>query len=244
MDRAVELFERVLDALGDRSWIDPEGGGTRRRLYVRDAEHPEWLLPVPLLEHAWLANIGQMSLGTFVNSGAVNPSDAPDDWKPGDPPWWPQDAEPDILPQNQNMHEGSLKIAEGTGHVEIKYDDRGVRFESCWSSGGHNFSYARHFNVKPWVIDPLARPPTPKPFSLACRPEIDLRGHSIDQMVEWVLKLMPGRLLPHRVLLPLRRAVGLDRGAVLQTRSVAERRKGRMARVPGDFQGRQARVWL
>ena len=73
MDRAVELFDRVVEHLGDRGWIDPEGGGTRRRLYVRDADHADWLLPIPLLEHAWIAGIGQMSLGTFVNSGAVNP---------------------------------------------------------------------------------------------------------------------------------------------------------------------------
>lgn len=210
MDRAVELFDRVLARLGERAWIDPEGGGTRRRLYVRAPEDPDWLLPVPLLEHAWIAGIGQMSLGTFVNAGAVNPEDAPDDWKPGDPPWWPQDAEPDILPQNANMRGGSLKIAEGTGHVEIKYDDRGVRSESCWSSGGDNFSYARSFNVRPWVIDPLARPPTPMPFSLACRPELDLRGHTVEQMVEWVLELRPERLLPHRVLLPLPTPGGVE----------------------------------
>ena len=203
MDRAVALFERVHDRLGERAWIDPEGGGTRRRLYLRDAEHPDWLLPIPLLEHAWVAGLGQVSLGTFVNSGAVNPEDAPEGWEPGDEPWWPQDAEPDILPQNADMCGGSLKIAEGTGHVEIKYDDRGLRSESCWSAGGDTFSYARSFNVRPWVIDPLARPPTPMPFSLACRPELDLRGHSVEQMIEWVLELRPERLLPHRVLLPL-----------------------------------------
>ena len=203
MDRAVALFERVRDRLGERAWIDPEGGSTRRRVYLRDAAHAEWLLPIPLLEHAWIAGLGQVSLGSFINSAAVNPEDAPEGWQPGDEPWWPQDPEPDILPQNANMRGGSLKIAEGTGHVEIKYDDRGLRSEACWSSGGDRFCYARSFNVRPWVIDPLARPPTPLPFSLACRPELDVRGHSVEQMVEWVLELRPERLLPHRVLLPL-----------------------------------------
>lgn len=235
MDRAVELFDRVVDHLGDRGWIDPEGGGTRRRLYVRDADHADWLLPIPLLEHAWLAGIGQMSLGTFVNSGAVNPEDAPEDWKPGDAPWWPQDAEPDILPQNPNMHGGSLKLAEGTGYVEIEYDDRGVRARACWSSGGDTFWYARAFNTRPWVIDPLARPPTLMPFSLACRPELDVNGHSIDQMVEWVLDLRPERLLPHRILLPLPTPGGVE-GAWTRAQW-ALREAAFDGRLPNDAEG-------
>ncbi len=219
MDRAVSLFDRVVEHLSERGWIDPEGGATRRRLYLRTEEHPDWLLPVPLLEHAWIAGIGQMSLGTFVNSGAVNPEDAPEDWKPGDDPWWPEDEEPDIFPRNANMHGGSLKIAEGTGHVEIKFDDRGLRSESCWSACGDTFWYARAFNTRPWVIDPLARPPTPMPFSLACRPELDVNGHSVDQMVELVLALKPERLLPHRVLLPLPTPGGVE-GAWLRAQWV------------------------
>lgn len=235
MDRAAALFDRVVEALGGRAWIDPEGGGTRHRLYVRDAEHPEWLLPVPLLEHAWLAGIGQMTLGTFVNSGAVKPEDAPEGWEPGDPPWWPVDAEPDILPQNRDMQGGSLKIAEGTGHVEIKYDDRGLRSESCWSSGGDSFWYARAFNTRPWVIDPFARPPTPRPFSLACRPELDIRGHSLDQLVGWVLELRPETLLPHRVLLPLPTPGGVE-GAWGRARG-ALREAADDGRLPDDARG-------
>lgn len=235
MDLAVELFDRVVDHLGEGAWIDPEGGGTRRRLYVRDREHPEWLLPVPLLEHAWVAGIGQMSLGTFVNSGAVNPEDAPEGWKPGDEPWWPRDAAPDILPQNPNMHGGSIKIAEGSGYVEIKYDDRGVRSESCWSAGGDTFWYARAFNTRPWVIDPLARPPTPMPFSLACRPDLDINGHPIDQLVDWVLELRPERLLPHRVLLPLPAPGGVE-GAWLRAQWVL-REAAFDGRIGEDAQG-------
>jgi hypothetical protein len=203
MDRAVELFDRVVAHLGERAWIDPEGGETRRRCYLRDREDPDWLLPVPLLEHAWIAGIGQMVIGTFVNSGAVTAEDAPQGWTPGDEPFWPLDPTLDILPQSPNMQGGSLKIAEGTGSVEIEYDDRGVRASASWSACGDIFWYGRAFNTRPWVIDPLARPPTPMPFSLACRPELDINGHTVDQMVAWVIELEPERLLPHRVLLPL-----------------------------------------
>ena len=203
MDRAVSLFEAVHEALGDRAWIDPEGGGTRRRLYLRDRRHRDWLLPVPLLEHAWVPDLGRHTVATFVNSNAVAPEDAPEDWKPGDPPWWPQEIEPDILPQNEHMRGGSLKIAEGTGYVELKYDDRGYRSESVWSRGGDTFWHARAFNTRRWMIDPLSRPPTPLPFSMALRPELDLAGHSVEELTGWVLELEPERLLPHRVLAPL-----------------------------------------
>lgn len=203
MDRAVALFERALERLGERAWIDPEGGETRRRLYLRDAEHPAWLLPTPLLEHAWLAGIGEVSLGGFINSGAVNPVDAPDDWKPGDPDWAPRLPDPDILPQNEDMRGGSLKISDGPGYAEVRYDDRGLRAETCWSEGGDTFHYARYYNVRPWAIDPLSRPPTPMPFALALRPELKVGGNSVDELLQWVMELQPEARQPHRVLLPL-----------------------------------------
>lgn len=203
MDRAVAVFDGAVQHLGEMAWIDPEGGDVRRRLYVRDPSRPAWLVPVPLLEHAWIAGIGQVTFGAFINRGAVNPEDAPEDWQPGDAPWWPTDLEPDVLPQGPDMRGGSLRIAEGPAYVEIRYDDRGVRSEATWSAGGDTFWYARGFNTRPWVLDPLARPPTPRPLALACRPELSLQGHTVDELLGWVLELDPAKALPHRVLLPL-----------------------------------------
>ena len=45
MDHALRLFDAVVARVGERGWIDPEGGEQRRRLLVRDPEHPDWLVP-------------------------------------------------------------------------------------------------------------------------------------------------------------------------------------------------------
>ena len=210
MDRAIELLDRVLDALGERAWIDPEGGETRRQVFVHDTAHPEWLVPVALIEHSWIAGLGEMSMGTFINEGAVRPADAPDDWKPGDPSWFEHDREPDIIPQGPLMRGGSVKLAEGPASVDIRYDDRGVRATSHWSSGGDNFTYARYFNVRPYVVDTLARPPTPLPFPIVCRADLDEGGHTVERFAEMILELDPARAVPHRVLLPLPTPGGVE----------------------------------
>ncbi|MFZ5480646.1 MAG: hypothetical protein ACOZNI_28040 [Myxococcota bacterium] len=209
MNHAARLFDLVVETLGARAWIDPEGGEIRRRLYLRDPERPDWIVPVPLLEHAWIAGIGQWKGPVMYNPGGLKPEDEPDDWKPGDPPYWEKDPEPDIVPTGPLMRGGELHIRAGHASVEIRYDDRGLRCEAVWSAGD-TFTYGRYWTTRPFVVDPLSRPPTPTPLPLLCRADLDRKGQAIERLAEMVLEMEPARAVPHRMLFPLPMPAGVS----------------------------------
>jgi len=122
MHDAIGLFDAVVEALGERGWLDPEGGEQRRLLLVRDPEDREWVVPTALFEHCWAGTRGEHQLGpVMVNPDAVLPVDAPDDYQPGDPWFRERDPEPEVFPQGPEMRAGDLQLAEGPRHWRVKY---------------------------------------------------------------------------------------------------------------------------
>ena len=203
MVQAVQLFDAVAELLGDRAWLDPEGGADRRRLLLRDPEHPEWLVPTALLEHCWSGVRGEHQVGpTILNPNAVLPVDAPDDWQPGDPWYRPDDPEPQLLPDSPNMRAGDLQLAEGPALWRVKYDDRGVSFEYLVTPGDP-FTAARYDTVRPYAVDSLARPPQLPPISLLCRADLDPAGHDLSTLATMVTGMDPASAERARVRLPL-----------------------------------------
>ncbi len=209
MHHALRLFDAVLEQLGDRGWVDPEGGQQRRRLHVRDPEHPDWIVPGPLLEHCWAGVRGEMTGPVFFNADAVIPADAPEDWKPGDPWFGERDPEPALYPRGPDMRAGDLQIAEGPLHIRVKYDDQGLKFQTLLSSTD-SFSWARYQGVKPYVIDPLSRPPTLPPLPILSRSDLDPAGHDAAALGQMVAELRPQDRVAARVQLPLPIPGGAD----------------------------------
>ena len=203
MKDALAVFERTAEFLGERAWLDPEGGEHRRTLVRRDVEHPEWLIPKPLLVHRWLSGIGTATVGGFVNKGfALMPADAPEGWTWDDEPFWEIDQRPEVFPSGPDMRGGELEIAEGGSYWAIKYDDRGVWKETTMSSAD-SFWWVRYGRIRPWVIDPLARPPTQRPLSLFLREDLELEGMSVEGLASRIAELDPSWAVPARVRLPL-----------------------------------------
>ncbi len=203
MHDALRLFDAVVDALGDRGWLDPEGGEQRRRLLVRDAEHTEWVVPTALVEHCWAGTRGEHQLGpVMINPDAVLPIDAPDDYKPGDPWFRERDPEPEVYPHGPDMRAGDLQLSEGPRHWRVKYDDRGLKYEYLVTAGD-SFTWIRYDTVRPYAHDPLARPPDVPPISLLCRPDLDPRGHGTEALAHMVAEMDPGGEVLARVRLPL-----------------------------------------
>ena len=202
MHHALRLFEAVVEHLGERAWLDPEGGDQRQRLLLRDVEHSDWLVPVPLVEHCWSGARGEHSLGTFINPNAVIPADAPEGWKPGDPWYGEVDPEPEVYPEGPDMRAGEFAIAEGPAYFRVCYDDRGLKGETQ-SSATDNYTFARYDALRPYTVDPLARPPTAAPLSLLCRDDLDPEGHTIADLAEMICTMEPVARVPARVRLPL-----------------------------------------
>ncbi len=231
MHHALELFDAVVQLVGDRGWLDPEGGEQRRRLLVRDPEHPDWLVPGPLLEHCWSGVRGELRGPSFINPNAVRPADAPDGWKPGDPWYGEQDPEPALYPRGPDMRAGDIQIAAGPLTLRVKFDERGLELESVTSSTDP-FSWARYHAVKPFVVDPLARPPTQPPLPILSRDDLDPAGHDPATLAQMVADLRPEDRVAARVYLPLPIPGGAD-GA--STRALwAMREACWSGDVPGD----------
>ncbi len=201
MDHAVRVFDSAVALLGARAWIDPEGGEHRRRLYVRDVTRPEWLVAQSLMEHAWTSGVSAVHAMTMVNSDPVTPADAPSGWKFGDPWFESVDRKPDIVPRGKSMRAGRLAIQCGPTNIELSYDERGVFRESC-STAGDMFTIARYDGVRPFAIDPTARPPHLAPIAILCRDDLAEEGVSIDAFARMVLDLDIGTI-PARVRLPV-----------------------------------------
>lgn len=230
MRAARTLFDAIAQRLGEGAWEEPAGDG-RRCLLVRDPGDPAWVVPFPLL--TWTAEDGgeRRTVASFVNPGAPRAADAPDDWKPGDPPYWEVEPEPRIFPRGPDMHAGRLRISEGPTFHEWVFDGRGLKSETI-GSGGDSFEWIRYGNERPFALDPLARPPTLHPFPLLVHPDLTPDGIPPDRLVEAVANLRPGDRCTPRVRLPLPLPGGAE-GAWLRASS-ALRRALWEERIPAD----------
>ena len=203
-ERAARCYERTVRLLGAEGWQDPDEVGGRRSLHRRDPEGSDWLVSFPLLRLTPLGpqGDGRHTMGVFVNKAAVIPSDAPPGWTHDDPPYWSSDPPPDILPEGPWARAGRIEFHEGERHLEISYDDRGARCESV-ASGGDSYWNSRHWNARPYAVDPLSRPPGDPPFSMLLRPDLRERGHAPGRIAAMAVELFDRELDPVRVRLPL-----------------------------------------
>lgn len=214
MHQALETFDATAALLGDRGWIDPVGGDTFRILHVRDGE---WLVVKPLLLVAFVP--------TSVTAMMFRVAD----------PVLPEGGErpaakilPDIMPRGPGMRSGSIRIAEGTRSLEVSYDDTGRFRESC-GSASDPWVPLRHPD-RPHVIDPSARPPTPRPLGLFLRADLDRSGARPDALARMIVALDAGGLCPARVRIPAPLPGGAE-GA--WSRALAALRRRAWAGIPG-----------
>ncbi len=156
MQRAARLFDAVVERLADRGFLDPSFAmfECERHLYLSDAVRPSWFAATSFLEHR------------FVNRGelVVVGLDAPTA-----PPTTPPD--PDIVPTGPFMRAGKVVLREGPAYVSVEYSDRGLR-SSGVHAGGDTFLFGYRPDSSPFVVAPLARPPTLAPHSTLCRQDV------------------------------------------------------------------------
>lgn len=100
---------------------------------------------------------------------------------------------PDIVPRTR-MRAGSIQIKEGHRSFESTYDDEGKHKENVVSPADP-WIPLRH-RQRRHVIDPLARPPTPRPISLMLGDNLDPNGVRPDALAPMILALerSPGRV--------------------------------------------------
>ncbi|MEZ4394216.1 MAG: hypothetical protein R3A48_24350 [Polyangiales bacterium] len=190
MDHAARVFEAAMRLLGESVWTDPEGGADRRRVHRVDAEDRRWLFPQPSLEHAWGGGTGASKGGLFRNTAFPPPVDAPPGWTYDDPPFDPGDPRPQVAPRGASMRAGSLAIRQGPARFEIVYDAEGL-IEECRTSGSDFYTSALYDGVRPFAIDPQARPPTTPPVSALTDPRLVAEGVSVETLAQMLADMEP-----------------------------------------------------
>jgi len=110
------LFDAVADLLGAAAWHETKNRGAIRRLFKRDDNAPQFVVPWPLLE-----------LNTAERFGVVT------DWIPmGDAPP-PLPPKPTPAPRLRGIGPGEIRLLDGPEHIEIVYGDTGAKVETCRS---------------------------------------------------------------------------------------------------------------
>lgn len=222
MRHAIALANALNRALGERGWDDPSTIAPSRRIHLRDTHDPTWLVPQPLLEIRRVAERREAAIATIQTGPDLPPEDQPDDWKRGDPLWYPSARPPDIAPSGPDMFGGDLVLREGPTTFEVRYDNRGIR---CGGSirGGDVFWAARAPGRMPLAIDDSDRPPAARPMKLLCRDDLEdeMSAATLAEMLldtdqperirlrVWLPVAMPGgaELVPNAALGGLRRAL-------------------------------------
>lgn len=186
LGHAVDLYEAVCDALGEQAFHDPDGGEVVRKIYPRDAEG--WLVPHCPIELSFAGR------GVFpvevLGGGEPVPPRAPE--------------VPRIMPK-RFVRPGHIRLDDGEGSFEIAYNAHGVKFETS-SAGG--LVDSRTWEDLPYRIDPQARPPTRRPLSILCEPDLVPEGVDLSTLCGWVAALDHGARVPARVWLPVPRPGG------------------------------------
>jgi hypothetical protein len=205
MHHATRVFEQTCELLGERAWVDPVGGAGRRLLYASDPDHPAWRIPAPIVEL-----VLQESSGTTVSpairvrgpADELVPVDAPEGWKPDDPPYLPTDPRPEVYPRSPDMRGGTFTVREGDAYYETAYGEDGLRRENT-ISGGDGYDAYRYGNVAPYRLDLQSRPPTLRPVSVLLRADLDPSGHSTHDFARMLTESEAPARVVGRLLLPL-----------------------------------------
>lgn len=108
---------------------------------------------------------------------------------------------------------GRLILSDGIGRFEVGYDDRGLKYETV--SGGSGVIDSPAAEDLPYRIDPRAVPPTPRPLSLLCRPDLPVEGVDRAILTDWILALDVPSAVPARVWMPVPVTGGVDTVAQL-----------------------------
>jgi hypothetical protein len=187
LGHAVDLYEAVGEALGDQVFHDPDGGDVTRKIYPRDSDG--WLVPHCPLELSF-AGRGVLPV-QVLGGGELVPPRAPE--------------VPKLIPR-RHARPGHIRLDDGEGHFEIAYNTHGVKFETSSSGGG--LVDRRDWEDLPYRIDPTARPPTPRPLSLLCHPDLPPEGVGLATLTAWTAALDPRTRVPARVWLEVPRPGG------------------------------------
>jgi hypothetical protein len=188
---ARRFAEAVERRLGDRSFVDPSATSGNRWVHVRDAGNPSFVRATPLVRFT----LGRTSFsGPLIRvAGGVEPVGAPA--RPtGEPP-------ARLEPEGDDLCACELRIAEDLAHLELAYDDRGQLKETS-SSAADPWISLRYPYVRPYTIDPAARPPTPRPLSLLCRADLSGDGHTIDELADMLVESLRADPMGARVHMP------------------------------------------
>ncbi len=107
------LVDAVVDLLGARAFVDTANDGNRRRVYERDADNSDWVIPWPAVE---------VFLGGRLWH-ATDPIQLRDT-----PPPPPRERR---VPRLRNLGFGDLRVGEAESAIELRYAETGVLQENC-----------------------------------------------------------------------------------------------------------------
>ncbi len=207
MTEVMPLVEGVLAGLGERAWFEVNAGADNKMVYLRAKDDPRFLLhpaflfvdvnvtpsqpihmPAPELPAALRAEIE-------ANKAAALPAE-------------PEPEPPPMLPGPIRVP-GTLKLAAGPSHLEVKYGLDGNRDSSC-SSATDNHTFVRHYKDRPYTVDPESKPRTPPPLPVLFHPDLNPNGHSVSQLTGMVLEMAEGLNTPGRLYVPVDHPGGAD----------------------------------
>jgi hypothetical protein len=182
-------FAQALEArLGDRAVRGVMAGEGNTALFLRDPQHPRWVMPYAVLAlDVNEAPPPELPMPELPASMRPDPAPAPPE-------------RPTMLPGPLRCP-GSVRLAEGESHLQIRYGPDGNQVESV-ASVGDSFSWGQHRGQRPYVMDPLAKPQVHPPLSLLCRGDLDPDGHSAEALAELAGALDPARNVRGRVYMP------------------------------------------
>jgi hypothetical protein len=203
MLQAHRAFEATAARLQRSGWIDPSGEREHRRLHVRDPEDARAIFVRPMLA---LRVAGGIMTGPTISTrpegeAPVVPIDAPEGWLPGQPYWDLPEPPADVIPKGADMHGGQFRIADGEAYYAVRYDAKGVKFETSERGGDHMAAYL-FGATRPWQLDPTVEPPQAPPIRLLLRDDLDVQGWPTERLAEALARLADGNHTPARVLLP------------------------------------------
>lgn len=183
---ARRFVDAVVWLLAERAYEDPSAAEGHRWIFVRDPQDPELIAPVPVVTLA--PGRSSVVFAQVRITNAVEPLGAPE---PGPPT-------SRIQPTGEGMTPCELRLSEGRAHLELVYGEHGVLTDTG-QSAADPWTSTRYPFLRPYTIDPQARPPTPRPMSVLCRADLSVEGHSEEDLAAMLLDGVDDRLGALRV---------------------------------------------